>query len=163
MLDGVAELNQLAAESLGDPEINTRIAQYEMAFRMQSSVPELTNLAGESKATLELYGPEVTTPGTFAHSAIMARRLAERGVRMIQLYHRAWDHHGDIEPGMKDGAQAVEKARLIDPARHGADAQNPEDRRARARLRLISSSSVVRQLCGDGTAISGDAGFGIRR
>jgi len=96
MLDALAELNATSYKRFGDPEINTRIAQYEMAFRMQSSVPDLTNIAGESKATLDLYGPEVTTPGTFAHSAIMARRLAERGVRCIEIFHREWDHHGDL-------------------------------------------------------------------
>ena len=96
MLDALAKLNTIKHRKLGDPEINTRIAQYEMAFRMQSSVPELTDISKESKATLELYGPEVTTPGTFSHSALMARRLAERGVRCIELFHREWDHHGDL-------------------------------------------------------------------
>ncbi len=96
MLDALAKLNAAAYQKFGDPEINTRIAQYEMAFRMQSSVPELTDLSGESKATLDLYGPEVTLPGTFAHSAILARRLAERGVRCIEIFHREWDHHTDL-------------------------------------------------------------------
>ena len=79
-----------------DPEISTRIAQYEMAFRMQSSIPDLTNISGESKATLDLYGPEATMPGTFSHSCLMARRLAERGVRCIEIFHREWDHHGNL-------------------------------------------------------------------
>lgn len=96
MLDAVSQLNQLEYARLGDPEINTRIAQYEMAFRMQSSVPEVTNLSTETPATLALYGPEVTMPGTFAHSALMARRLAERGVRSIEIFHREWDHHTDL-------------------------------------------------------------------
>ena len=96
MLDSLGKLNAASFKRLGDPEINTRIAQYEMAFRMQASVPELTDLSGESKATLDLYGPEVTVPGTFSHSAILARRLAERGVRCIELFHREWDHHGDL-------------------------------------------------------------------
>ncbi len=96
MLDALAKLNAASYQKYRDPEINTRIAQYEMAFRMQSSVPELTDISDESKATLDLYGPEVTSPGTFAHSALMARRLAERGVRCIEIFHREWDHHGDL-------------------------------------------------------------------
>lgn len=96
MLDALAQLNTAQHKKLGDPEINTRIAQYEMAFRMQASVPDLTAITKESKATLDLYGPEVTIPGTFAHSALMARRLAERGVRCIEIFHREWDHHGDL-------------------------------------------------------------------
>jgi hypothetical protein len=96
MLDALADLNTAEHQRIGDPEINTRIAQYEMAFRMQASVPELTDISGESKATLDLYGPEVTTPGTFSHSALLARRLAERGVRCIEIFHREWDHHGDL-------------------------------------------------------------------
>jgi hypothetical protein len=93
MLDALTQLNQAEYKKIGDPEINTRIAQYEMAFQMQSSIPELTDISKETKATLDLYGPEVTTPGTFSHSALMARRLAERGVRCIEIFHREWDHH----------------------------------------------------------------------
>ena len=96
MLDSLAKLNATEFQQVGDPEINTRIAQYEMAFRMQSSIPELTDISGESKATLDLYGPEVTVPGTFAASCLLARRLAERGVRCIELFHREWDHHGNL-------------------------------------------------------------------
>jgi hypothetical protein len=96
MLDALSKLNSAEHQKIGDPEINTRIAQYEMAFRMQSSIPELTNIAGESKATLDLYGPEATTPGTFSHSCLLARRLAERGVRCIEIFHREWDHHGNL-------------------------------------------------------------------
>jgi len=96
MLDALSELNAAERQKLGDPEINTRIAQYEMAFRMQSSIPDLVSISGESKATLDLYGPEVTTPGTFSHSCLLARRLAERGVRCIEIFHREWDHHGDL-------------------------------------------------------------------
>jgi hypothetical protein len=96
MLDALGKLNTIGHQRIGDPEINTRIAQYEMAFRMQSSIPELTEFSGESKATLDLYGPEVTMPGTFAHSCLMARRMAERGVRCIEIFHREWDHHGDL-------------------------------------------------------------------
>ena len=97
MLDGVGELNAIAERSFGDPEINTRIAQYEMAFRMQTSVPELTDLSGESKETLELYGiRDDGVDGGFARNCLLARRMAERGVRFIQLMHRGWDQHGDL-------------------------------------------------------------------
>lgn len=96
MLDALSELDSAEHRMIGDPEINTRLAQYEMAFRMQSSIPDLTNISGESKATLDLYGPEVTKPGTFSHSALLARRLAERGVRCIEIFHREWDHHTDL-------------------------------------------------------------------
>jgi hypothetical protein len=96
MLNSLNELNQLTAQRLGDPETQTRISQYEMAFRMQTSVPDLVDLSKETKATLEMYGPEVTKPGSFAHSAILTRRLIERGVRVVQLLHRGWDQHGNL-------------------------------------------------------------------
>ncbi len=96
MLDSLSKLNQHRLDQIGDPEIQTRIAQYEMAFRMQTSVPELTNWNDESEATLESYGPDVHQPGTFAASALLARRLVERGVRVVQLLHRGWDQHGNI-------------------------------------------------------------------
>jgi hypothetical protein len=96
MLDALAELNRMGYGRLGDPEILTRIAQYEMAFRMQASVPELTRIQNETQATLDLYGPEVNKPGTFASSALLARRLVERGVRVVQILHRGWDQHGNI-------------------------------------------------------------------
>lgn len=96
MLDSLAALNRGTQSSFGDPETATRIAQYEMAFRMQSSIPELTDLETESASTLEMYGPAVRDPGSFAHSALMARRLVERGVRVVQLLHRGWDQHGDL-------------------------------------------------------------------
>jgi hypothetical protein len=96
MLDSLERLNSHRYGQIGDPEILTRIAQYEMAFRMQQSVPELTDFADESQNTLELYGPDVTKPGSFAASALLARRLVERGVRVVQLLHRGWDQHNDI-------------------------------------------------------------------
>ncbi|MFO0869994.1 MAG: DUF1501 domain-containing protein [Pirellulales bacterium] len=96
MLDTLAELNQRTFERFGDPETQTRIAQYEMAFRMQSSVPELTDISGETQQTLELYGPDVAKPGTFAASALLARRLVERGVRVVEILHRGWDQHGNL-------------------------------------------------------------------
>lgn len=96
MLDAIGKLNQRSFDKLGDPEIQTRIAQYEMAFRMQSSVPDLTNLKTETKETLDLYGPEVLKPGSFAASALLARRMVERGVRAVQILHRGWDQHGNL-------------------------------------------------------------------
>jgi hypothetical protein len=92
-LDDLAQLNQIKQRESADPEINTRIAQYEMAFRMQSSVPELMDLSMEPDNTFERYGPDARKPGTFAANCILARRLAERGVRFIQLFHRGWDQH----------------------------------------------------------------------
>ena len=102
MLDALGKLNQKTFERFGDPETQTRIAQYEMAFRMQSSVPDLTDLSGESKATLENYGPNVTKPGTYAHSALLTRRLMERGVRVVQILHRGWDQHGSLPAQIKN-------------------------------------------------------------
>ncbi|MCH2124856.1 MAG: DUF1501 domain-containing protein [Pirellulaceae bacterium] len=93
MLDAQAKLNQLQVEEFGDPEINTRIEQAELAFRMQMSVPEIADIADESEQTLKMYGPEVTEPGTYAANCLLARRLVEKGVRFVQLYHRGWDHH----------------------------------------------------------------------
>ena len=95
-LDDLAKMNQQNAEKFGDPEILSRVAQYEMAYRMQSSVPELTDLSKESEKTFARYGPDAKKPGTFAANCILARRLAERGVRFIQLFHRGWDQHGTL-------------------------------------------------------------------
>lgn len=96
MLDGVNALNEKRYETTLDPETQTRIAQYEMAFRMQASVPELTDLSGEPESILEMYGPDVKTPGTFAYNCLLARRMAERGVRFSQVFHRGWDQHGAL-------------------------------------------------------------------
>ena len=96
MLDGIGKLNAMHHDVLADPEIETRIAQYELAYRMQSSVPDLMDLKSESQATFDLYGPESRTPGTFAANALLARRLVERGVRFVQLYHRDWDQHDNL-------------------------------------------------------------------
>ncbi len=96
MLDTLAALNERTFATYGDPETLTRIAQYEMAFRMQTSVPELTDLSRETRQTLDLYGPEVHKPGSFAASALLARRLVERGVRVVQILHRGWDQHGNL-------------------------------------------------------------------
>jgi hypothetical protein len=96
MLDALAALNARRAAEVGDPEITARIAQYEMAYRMQASVPELVDLAGEPEDVLELYGPDARTPGTFAYNCLLARRLAERDVRCIQVFHRGWDQHDSL-------------------------------------------------------------------
>jgi hypothetical protein len=98
MLDGIGKLNAIRHANLADPEIETRIAQYELAYRMQRSVPELMDLHNEPESTYDLYGPESRTPGTYAANALLARRLIERGVRFVQLYHRDWDQHDNL-PG----------------------------------------------------------------
>ncbi|MGV3772687.1 MAG: DUF1501 domain-containing protein [Verrucomicrobiales bacterium] len=95
-LDGLKALNELNYKEVGDPETHTRIQQFEMAYRMQSSVPDLTDLKSESEATLNLYGDEVKKPGSFAHTALLARRMVERGVRFVQIYHNNWDTHSNV-------------------------------------------------------------------
>jgi hypothetical protein len=95
-IDLINQMNEANLKQAGDPETLTRIAQYELAYRMQSSVPELTDLSKEPAATFEMYGPDARTPGTYAANCILARRLAERGVRFIQLYHMGWDHHEGV-------------------------------------------------------------------
>jgi hypothetical protein len=121
-LDGLGELNQRRLGEIGDPEIATRIAQYEMAFRMQTSVPELTDLSKEPQSTFDLYGEDARKPGTFAANCLLARRLAERGVRFIQLFDRDWDHHGGLPNGLpkkcKDTDQAA-AALVTDLKRRG--------------------------------------------
>lgn len=109
LVESVNTLNDDFAETIDDPEIATRIRQYEMAFRMQSSVPELTDLSGESEKTFEAYGTR-GGDGTYASNCLLARRLLERGVRFVQLYHRAWDHHGRIKPSMETTAAEVDRA-----------------------------------------------------
>jgi hypothetical protein len=109
VVEEIQRLNGLLAEERIDPEIQTRIAQYELAFRMQSSVPDLTDMSRESQDMLDQYGVKQPGDGSFASNCLLARRMAERGVRMIQLYHRAWDHHGGIEEGMKSAAGDVDR------------------------------------------------------
>ncbi len=109
MLDLVTELNHHEAEKTLDPEVNARISQYEMAYRMQMSVPELTDFAGEDEETLAMYGPDVKKPGTFAANCLLARRLAERGVRFIQLYMRGWDQHNDLPKELRLQCKAVDQ------------------------------------------------------
>jgi hypothetical protein len=110
ILDTVAEMNQLQHNETGDPETLTRIAQYEMAYRMQTSVPELTDLSNEPQSILDMYGPEVTRPGSYAYNCLMARRLAERNVRFIQLMHSGWDQHSNLP------TQLIEQCRDTDQA-----------------------------------------------
>jgi hypothetical protein len=110
VVDEIRRMNGFLAEEQNDPEIATRIAQYEMAFKMQSSVPELLEMSKEPQSVLDAYGVKKPGDGSYASNCLLARRLAERGVRMIQLYHRAWDHHTGLEEGIKNGAADVDKA-----------------------------------------------------
>jgi len=102
MLDGLAELNQKEYQAFADPEITARISQYELGFRMQTSVPELVDISKEPSSVLDLYGPDVRRPGTFAHNCLLARRMAERGVRFTQLYHRGWDQHNTLPKRLRE-------------------------------------------------------------
>ena len=122
MLDLVSELDEREATRTLDPEVRARIRQYEMAYRMQMSVPELTDFSGEDAETLALYGPDVGTPGTFAANCLLARRLAERGVRFIQLYMRGWDQHANLPGEIRLQSAAVDQAQaalVTDLARRG--------------------------------------------
>ncbi|UUO04516.1 DUF1501 domain-containing protein [Blastopirellula sp. J2-11] len=110
MLDTLSEMNHREFDRFGDPETQARIAQYEMAFRMQSAVPELVNTADEPKHVLDMYGPEVHTPGSFAASCLQARRLAERGVRFTQIFHRGWDQHAEIATDLPNQCRDVDQA-----------------------------------------------------
>lgn len=110
MLDSLGELNQRGFEKFGDPDIQTRISQYEMSYRMQASVPELTDFKKESKATLDLYGEDVHRAGSFTSSALLARRLVERGVRMVQIMHRGWDSHGNLPKEMGNQCKDTDQA-----------------------------------------------------
>src|SRR6266545_1613298 len=110
MLDDLARLNQLRLQDSGDPEIATRIAQYEMAFRMQTSVPELMDVGREPQRTFDLYGASARVPGTFAANCLLARRLAERGVRFIQLYHRGWDQHTNLPRQIRGQCRDTDQA-----------------------------------------------------
>ena len=109
MLDSLNQLNQGTFENFGDPEIQTRIAQYEMAFRMQTSVPDLVDISSESAKTLEMYGPDVNKPGTLAYNCLQARRLAERGVRFTQIFHRGWDQHGNLPVDLPNNCRDLDQ------------------------------------------------------
>ncbi len=122
MLDALSQLNQRNFERFGDPETQTRIAQYEMAFRMQTSVPNLVDLASEPQHVLDLYGPGVREPGSFAHSALLARRLIERGTRVVKILHRGWDQHGNLPQALKNQTMDTDQATaalVIDLKRRG--------------------------------------------
>lgn len=110
MLDELSQFNAEAFENFGDPEINTRIQQYEMSYRMQSAVPELTDLSKESDTTIKLYGPDCLVPGTYAANCLLARKLSESGVRFVQLYHQGWDTHGNLASDMRMQAEDVDRA-----------------------------------------------------
>jgi uncharacterized protein (DUF1501 family) len=110
MLDALGELNQIQSDRLADPETRVRISQYEMAFRMQASVPELTDLSKEPESTYQLYGEEARRGGTFANSCVMARRLVERDVRFVQIYHRGWDVHGMLPEVLPSQCRDVDQA-----------------------------------------------------
>ncbi|WP_020598926.1 DUF1501 domain-containing protein [Spirosoma panaciterrae] len=109
MLDALKDLNQVQEELYGDPEVANHIAQYEMAFRMQTSVPEVNDLSDEPDWVFDLYGPEARNPGTFAANCLMARRLLERDVKFVQLYHQGWDQHGDLPKGISRQCQATDQ------------------------------------------------------
>jgi Protein of unknown function (DUF1501) len=122
MLDRLAELHHLQFEDLGDPEITSRVAQYEMAYRMQTSVPEVMDISDEPEDIFELYGSDSRQPGTFAANCLLGRRLAERDVRLIQLYHQGWDHHGGLPKGIRNESAKTDQAcaaLLIDLKRRG--------------------------------------------
>lgn len=122
MLDSLAELNQIQWQQSGDPEIQTRIAQYELAFRMQASVPELTDLSSEPNSIFEGYGPDSRRPGSFAANCLLARRLLERGVRFVQLYHRGWDNHNGLPLNIPRQARDIDQpqaALILDLKRRG--------------------------------------------
>jgi hypothetical protein len=108
-LDGLKALNELNFKEVGDPETHTRIQQYELAFRMQSSVPDLTNIGSESEATYQLYGNDAKKGGTFANSALLARRMVERGVRFVQIYHNNWDTHANVSGRLPDQCRDVDQ------------------------------------------------------
>jgi hypothetical protein len=121
-LDDLARLNQMKLADSGDPEVQTRIAQYEMAFRMQTSVPELTDVSKEPAHVFDLYGPESRKPGTFAANCLLARRLAERGVRFIQLFHRGWDQHANLPKQIAGQCRDTDQASaalIVDLKRRG--------------------------------------------
>jgi len=110
MLDKLAELNEMSYQEFGDPEINAKVQQYEMAYRMQTAVPEITDLSKEPDDIIKLYGPDCLVPGTFAANCLLARKLSENGVRFVQLYHQGWDQHGNLPNEMAGQAKDVDQA-----------------------------------------------------
>jgi hypothetical protein len=110
VLDRIRELHEIQLEATGDPSLETRIAQYEMAFNMQKSIPDVTDLSDEPESTFKLYGDEARKPGSFAANCLLARRLAERDVRFIQLYHQGWDQHGGLPRAIKQQCKETDQA-----------------------------------------------------
>jgi hypothetical protein len=110
MLDHISQLNQIGYEEFGDPEITTRIQQYEMAYRMQTAVPEIMDVSKESEDIVKLYGTDCLIPGTYAANCLLARKLSENGVRFVQLYHQGWDQHGNLPNEMRGQAKDVDQA-----------------------------------------------------
>ena len=110
MLDDISSLNQIKSAQVGDPEIETRISQYELAFRMQTAVPEITDISDEPEHILEMYGPDVRKPGTYARNCLLARKMAERDVRFIQLFHMGWDQHNDLPDHMSKQCKDTDQA-----------------------------------------------------
>ncbi|MEX2579798.1 MAG: DUF1501 domain-containing protein [Verrucomicrobiales bacterium] len=110
MLDRLEDLHRIQLAKSGDPALETRIAQYEMGFRMQTSIPDVTDLSDESDATFELYGEDARQPGTFAANCLLARRMAEKGVQFVQLYHQGWDHHSGVPGGIKRQTKETDRA-----------------------------------------------------
>ena len=109
MLDALDQLHELKLSEEADPLLETRVAQYELAFKMQSSIPEVIETSSETKETLEMYGPDVEKPGSFAANCLLARRLAERDVRFIQLYHQGWDQHGGLPGGLRNQCRETDQ------------------------------------------------------
>jgi uncharacterized protein (DUF1501 family) len=110
MLDTIAAANRVTASTYQDPEVDTRISQYEMAYRMQTSVPDLMDISKESESTFTAYGPDAKKPGTFAANCLLARRLLEKGVRFVQLFHRGWDQHGNLPTQLRGQARDTDQA-----------------------------------------------------
>ena len=110
MLDNLAQLNEISYQEFGDPEISAKVQQYEMAYRMQTAVPEITDLSKEPDDIIKLYGPDCLVPGTFAANCLLARKLSENGVRFVQLYHQGWDQHGNLPSEMAGQAKDVDQA-----------------------------------------------------
>src|SRR4029078_2761230 len=117
MLDKVAELNEMELKNFGDPEIATKIKQYEMAYRMQTAVPEILDVSKEPDDIVKLYGSECLVPGSYPANCLLSRKLSENGVRFVQLYHQGWDQHGNLPNEMKGQAKEGDRgpARLLSP------------------------------------------------
>ena len=146
--DDLARLNQLKLEEAGDPEIATRIAQYELAYRMQSAAPELTDISGEPEHILEAYGPQARKPGTYAANCLLARRMAERGVRFIQLFHRGWDQHTTLPANIARQAEDTDQptAALIEDWRPRAAGRHAGGFWRRAYRTAIARNAHARRL-----------------